>query len=112
MVIAGAAQIGVIEQRRLPLSLEVDLSCLWARREATLLQVSPPILKRRGSTPLRPDPHRRREYSFKMPRQVRKPVRDAGRLARTAVIRPFGARSDLGGPAAEPIRRPLGVAPM
>jgi len=24
----------------------------------------------------------------------------------------FGARSDLAGPAAEPIRRPLGVAPM
>ena len=47
-----------------------------------------------------------------MPRQVRNPCSGCGRLASTALIRPSVLGPILPAPAAEPIRRPLGVAPM
>ena len=47
-----------------------------------------------------------------MPRQVRNPCSGCGRLAEHGADQAFGVGSDLAGPAAEPIRRPLGVIPV
>ena len=111
MVIAGAAQIGVIEQRRLAAVLGSGFVVPLGEERGDALAGEPADLNGAGRhrfDPIRIDA----AIQFQNAKAGAKALFGMRATGENRGDQAFGARSDLGGPAAEPIRRPLGVAPM
>src|SRR5271170_7383891 len=88
MIVAGTAQIGVIEQRggRFVLGGRVVGLAREKRRDALAIEGAPSSRARAETASTRAASMPR--YERRMPRQVRNPCSGCGRLASTAVIRP------------------------
>ena len=111
MVVAGAAQIGVVEERRLAAVLGGGLVALSGEEGGDALASERADFEGAG---------RDRFGARRIDAAIRAQDAKAGAEALFGMRpagehgddQPFGVRPDLAGPAAEPIRRPLGVTPV
>src|ERR1700730_15479213 len=111
MVVAGTAQIGVVEERRLAVVFRRRLAALLSQERGDALAIERAELEGSG----------RDRFDVSL---IDAPIRaqDAqagpkswfgmGPTGQHSDDQPFGARPDFAGPSAEPIRRPFGVASM